>query len=225
MQVFCVVSLTLFSNSFGFHVAHKFGRWSRLSNNFEMSDKTMKAAVVTQHKAPFTILDLPIPSPGPGQALVKISASGVCHTDVHAVDGDWPVLSRLPLTPGHEGAGIVVEVGEGVHNIKVGDRVGIPWLHSACGECEFCTSGWESLCPNQENTGFSVNGCHGEYALAKASHAVKIPDSLSFAQAARKTSIYLIVQKYAYVFFFNLTIDILTRAQHCYVRGLRVIKV
>eukprot|EP01036_Dinobryon_divergens_P003004 gene3004-3955_t len=93
--------------------------------------KTMKAAVVTEHKGAFSISDLPMPIPGKGQALMKIIASGVCHTDVHAVDGDWPVKSILPLIPGHEGAGVVVQVGEGVENLKVGDRVGMAWLHSA----------------------------------------------------------------------------------------------
>ena len=105
---------------------------------------------------------------------------------LNPVDGDWPVKSRLPLIPGHEGAGIVVKVGDGVTAVAVGDRVGIPWLHYACGQCEYCVSGWETLCPHQHMTGYSVNGCYSEYVLANGSHVVKIPEKVSFEQAARK---------------------------------------
>ncbi len=78
------------------------------------------------------------------------------------MDGDWPAPTKLPLIPGHEGAGVVVAVGPGVSTAKVGDRVGIPWLHSSCGACEFCLSGRETLCPAQDNTGYSVDGCFAE---------------------------------------------------------------
>ena len=152
----------------------------------------MKAAFVENHGEQFQVKDIPTPQPGKGQVLVKIHASGVCHTDVHATDGDWPVKSRLPLIPGHEGAGVVVKLGEGVGHVAVGDRVGIAWLHSACGACEYCTSGWETLCLKQQNTGYSVQGCYAEYALGKGSHVVKIPDSVSFQQAARKSLVNLI---------------------------------
>src|SRR6476620_6195713 len=111
----------------------------------------MKAAVVPAFNAPLEIRDLEVPEPGAGQVLVKIEASGLCHTDLHAAHGDWPVKPKLPLIPGHEGVGIVEEVGEGVTSIKVGDRVGIPWLYSACGECEYCLTGRETLCLDQLN--------------------------------------------------------------------------
>lgn len=144
----------------------------------------MQAAVVNSFKSPFQIVKMDIPKPDPTQILVKVKASGCCHTDVHAVEGDWPVKAKLPLTPGHEGAGIVEAVGSEVTNFKVGDHVGIPWLHSACGSCEYCVSGWETLCLKQQNTGYSVDGCLREYTLAQASHAIKLPDKLSFEQAA-----------------------------------------
>jgi propanol-preferring alcohol dehydrogenase len=116
--------------------------------------------------------------------LVEIIASGVCHTDLHAADGDWPVKPTLPFTPGHEGAGIVVALGSGVTHLKEGDRVGIAWLHSACGYCEFCLSGWETLCPKQKNSGYSVNGSFAQYAVAQADYLGRIPDNLSFVDAA-----------------------------------------
>lgn len=97
-----------------------------------------------------------------------------------------PVKAKMPLIPGHEGAGVVAAVGSEVTNLKVGDRVGVAWLHSACGHCEYCIQGWETLCVNQQNSGYSVDGCLGEYAIAAASHAVKIPEKVSFEQAARK---------------------------------------
>jgi len=115
---------------------------------------------------------------------VKIAASGVCHTDIHAADGDWPVKPKLPFTPGHEGVGTVAAVGTGVTLLKEGDRVGIPWLHSACGVCDYCVNGWETLCPNQQNTGYSVDGGYAEYALAPAAFAALLPDNLGFVDAA-----------------------------------------
>ena len=147
---------------------------------------TMKAAVAEKHGGKLIVKDIPVPEVGPGQVLVKIHSSGVCHTDVHVVDGDWPVKSILPIIPGHEGAGIVVKVASNVTNVKVGDRVGVPWLHSACGECEFCTSGWETLCLKATCTGFSAQGCFSEYVVAPGSHVSPIPDAVSFEQAARK---------------------------------------
>ncbi|MED0668374.1 alcohol dehydrogenase AdhP [Pseudobacillus badius] len=144
----------------------------------------MKAAVVNQFKQDLEVKDVSKPKPGPGEALVKIEACGVCHTDLHAAHGDWPVKPKLPLIPGHEGVGVVEEVGEGVTSLKVGDRVGIPWLYSACGECEYCLQGQETLCPNQENGGYSVDGGYAEYCLAAADYVAKIPDALSSVEAA-----------------------------------------
>jgi len=113
--------------------------------------KTMQAAVVEKFGQPLEIREFPIPAPGPGQALVKVISTGVCHTDLHAVDGDWPIKPTLPFIPGHEGAGVAVALGAGVKHLKEGDRVGIAWLGSACGYCEYCLSGWETLCKQQQN--------------------------------------------------------------------------
>ena len=143
----------------------------------------MKAAVVEKFRQPLQIREVPVPSPGPGQALVQIVATGVCHTDLHAADGDWPIKPNPPFVPGHEGAGVVVALGSGVTHLKEGDRVGIAWLHSACGHCEFCLSGWETLCKAQQNSGYSVNGSFAEYALGQANFLSRIPDQLSFDDA------------------------------------------
>jgi propanol-preferring alcohol dehydrogenase len=144
----------------------------------------MKAAVVEKFGEPLVVREVPIPTPGPGQALVEVFATGVCHTDLHAVDGDWPIKPTLPFTPGHEGAGIVAVVGSGVTHLKEGDRVGIAWLHSACGHCEYCLSGWETLCLEQQNSGYSVNGSFAQYALGQADYLGRIPKNLSFVDAA-----------------------------------------
>jgi propanol-preferring alcohol dehydrogenase len=144
----------------------------------------MQVAVVETFGEPLVVRELPVPTPGPGQALVEIFASGVCHTDLHAADGDWPVKPTLPFTPGHEGAGIVAALGPGVTHLKLGDRVGIAWLHSACGHCKFCLSGWETLCLEQKNSGYSVDGSFAQYAVAQADYLGRIPDNLSFVDAA-----------------------------------------
>jgi propanol-preferring alcohol dehydrogenase len=149
-----------------------------------MLPQKMKAAVVHKFGQPLKLEEVPVPRPGPGQILVKIVASGVCHTDVHAADGDWPVKPALPFIPGHEGVGYVAALGAGVTLLKEGDRVGVPWLHSACGVCDYCLTGWETLCPRQQNTGYSVNGGYAEYTLAPAAYAGRIPKALDFAIAA-----------------------------------------
>jgi alcohol dehydrogenase, propanol-preferring len=149
-----------------------------------MIPKTMKAAVVEKFHAPLSIREVPVPAPGPGEVLMELAASGVCHTDLHAADGDWPIKPKLPFIPGHEGTGTVVALGPGVTRLKEGDRVGLAWLYSADGHCEFCLSGWETLCPNQKNSGYSVNGSFAQYALAKADYLASIPDKLSFVDAA-----------------------------------------
>lgn len=146
--------------------------------------RMMKAAVVDKFKQQLEIKEVPVPSLEYGEVLVKIKACGVCHTDLHAAHGDWPVKPKLPLIPGHEGVGIVKEIGEGVTSIKVGDRVGIPWLYSACGECEYCLTGRETLCPDQLNAGYSVDGGYAEYCKAPANYVVKIPEHLDFAEVS-----------------------------------------
>ncbi|MBX3212586.1 MAG: alcohol dehydrogenase AdhP [Labilithrix sp.] len=149
-----------------------------------MNPRTMHAAVAKSFGAPLSLVDLAVPEPGRGEVLVRIHASGVCHTDLHAADGDWPVKPTLPFIPGHEGAGVVEAVGAGVTQVGVGDRVGIAWLHDACGSCGFCLAGRESLCPQQHNSGYSVNGAFAQYAIARADFATRIPAGLGFAEAA-----------------------------------------
>nr|ACI12882.1 NAD-dependent alcohol dehydrogenase [Euglena gracilis] len=144
----------------------------------------MKAAVVEQFGKPLAIREVPVPEPGYGQVLIKIIASGVCHTDLHVRDGDWYVKPNLPIIPGHEGAGVVVKVGEGVSTLKVGDRVGSAWLHDSCGHCHYCRAGWETVCGHQAQTGFASNGCFAEYSIAEAEYIGVIPDGLSYSQAA-----------------------------------------
>ncbi len=146
--------------------------------------KKMKAAVVEEFGAPLRIQEIDVPEVKPGTVLVKIAATGVCHTDLHAACGDWPVKPALPFVPGHEGVGTVVALGEGVTEVKIGDRVGIPWLHTSCGSCEYCLSGWETLCLKQQMTGYTVNGGYAEYALADPKYVGRLPDSLSFEEAA-----------------------------------------
>src|SRR5690348_9265773 len=147
-------------------------------------DRTMKAAVVHGFGKPLAIEEVAVPRPGAHEVLVKIAACGVCHTDLHAAEGDWPVKPGLPFIPGHEGVGHVVAVGGDVSHVKEGDRVGIPWLHSACGHCEYCLGGWETLCYQQKNTGYSVNGSFAQYALADARYVGHLPSKVGFVEAA-----------------------------------------
>ncbi|MDG4884505.1 alcohol dehydrogenase AdhP [Mesorhizobium sp. WSM4884] len=146
--------------------------------------KTMKAAVVHAFGKPLTIEEMPIPEPGPGEVLIKIIASGVCHTDLHAASGDWPVKPTPPFIPGHEGAGIVAALGPGVTGLKEGDPVGIAWLHDACGCCEYCGTGWETLCEHQHMSGYTVNGSFAEYAIGSAPYVARFPKNVDFAEMA-----------------------------------------
>ena len=146
--------------------------------------KTMKAAVVHALGKPLTIEEVPVPEPGHGQILVKIAATGVCHTDLHAVEGDWPVKPKPPFIPGHEGVGHVFAAGAGVRHVKEGDRVGVPWLYTACGHCRHCLGGWETLCTEQQNTGYSVNGGFAEYVLADPDYVGRLPSNVDFAEIA-----------------------------------------
>jgi len=146
--------------------------------------RTMKAAVVRAFGAPLVIEDVPVPEPGSGQIQVAIQASGVCHTDLHAANGDWPVKPAPPFIPGHEGVGFVSGVGAGVKHVKEGDRVGVPWLYSACGHCRHCLGGWETLCESQLNTGYSVNGGFAEYVVADPDYVGHLPANISFQQIA-----------------------------------------
>lgn len=147
----------------------------------------MRAAVVHDFTQPLRIEDRPTPRPGPGQVLVKVEASGLCHTDIHAAHGDWPVKPSLPFVPGHEGVGLVEAVGAGVDSVREGERVAVPWLGWACGACEYCASGWETLCLQQKNTGYSVDGGYAEYAVGEAAFVGHVPDTVDPLDAAPLT--------------------------------------
>jgi alcohol dehydrogenase, propanol-preferring len=149
-----------------------------------MLPKTMKAAVVREFGAPLHIEEVEVKRPGRNQILVKVIASGVCHTDLHAVEGDWPVKPKMPLIPGHEGVGYVVAVGPDVNNVKEGDAVGVPWLYSACGCCDHCITGWETLCESQQNGGYSVDGGFAEYVIADARYVGHLPANTNFLEMA-----------------------------------------
>ncbi|KXV79207.1 alcohol dehydrogenase, partial [Acetobacter malorum] len=148
-----------------------------------MSGK-MKAAVVREFGKPLSIEELDIPDIRPNEILVKMIACGVCHTDLHAAEGDWPKKPTLPFIPGHEGVGTVVKAGSAVTHVKVGDEVGVPWLYSACGHCEHCLGGWETLCAKQEDTGYSVNGCFAEYVVADPNYVALLPKGIDPVQVA-----------------------------------------
>jgi propanol-preferring alcohol dehydrogenase len=144
----------------------------------------MRAAVVRAFGAPLVIEERPIPTPGPGEVLVRVHACGVCHTDLHAADGDWPVKPTPPFIPGHEAAGVVAALGAGVTGLKEGDPVGVAWLHDACGHCEYCETGWETLCPSQHNSGYGVDGGFADYVIASAAFVGRLPASPDFAALA-----------------------------------------
>ncbi len=145
---------------------------------------TMHAAVVERFGAPLVLEDVPVPSPGPDEILVKTEACGVCGTDVHATKGEWPLKPAPPFIPGHEAIGLVVEAGARVTNVSVGDRVGVPWLYSACGHCEYCLSAWETVCPDAQFGGYTKNGGFAEYVLADPAYVAHVPKGLSAAEAA-----------------------------------------
>ncbi len=146
--------------------------------------RRMLAAVVETFAAPLVIREIDIPSPGPGQILVKTEACGVCHTDLHAANGDWPVKPTPPFIPGHEAIGRVAAIGQGVRAVKEGDRVGVPWLYSACGHCEYCLTAWEPVCAEAKFGGYTQNGGFAEYLLADPEYVAHIPAGLDPKQAA-----------------------------------------
>lgn len=144
----------------------------------------MKAAVISEFGKPLQIEEVEVKRPGRNQILVKVIASGVCHTDLHAVSGDWPVKPKMPLIPGHEGVGYVVALGPEVNNVKEGDLVGVPWLYSACGGCDHCITGWETLCESQQNGGYSVDGSFAEYVIADARYVGHLPANSNLLEMA-----------------------------------------
>jgi alcohol dehydrogenase, propanol-preferring len=148
----------------------------------------MKAAVVTSFDKPLEIEDIDVPEPGPEQVLVRIETCGLCHTDIHAARGEWPVKPEPPFIPGHEGVGVIERLGGGnSHGLAVGDRVALPWLGYACGDCSYCNSGWETLCESQLDMGYSINGGFADYAVGYARHVVRVPDGISSADASPLT--------------------------------------
>jgi propanol-preferring alcohol dehydrogenase len=147
----------------------------------------MRVAVVQELGEPLVLQDRPVPVPSDGQVLVRLEASGLCHTDIHAAHGDWPVRPTPPFVPGHEGVGLVEKLGEGVTHLSVGQRVAVPWLGKACGRCEHCLSGWETLCEQQINTGYGCDGGYAEKMLAWADFAQPVPDGITAAEAAPLT--------------------------------------
>jgi propanol-preferring alcohol dehydrogenase len=147
----------------------------------------MKAAIVRSLGSPLEVADTDTPRPSSHQALIRLETSGLCHTDIHAARGEWPVKPTAPFIPGHEGVGIVEEIGSDVHGLAVGTRVAVPWLGTACGRCEYCVSGWETLCESQVNTGYGVDGCFAEYVVADARFVVEVPDGIDPLDAAPLT--------------------------------------
>ena len=145
---------------------------------------TMNAAVVRHFGSPLVLEEWAVPSPGPDQILIKTEACGVCHTDLHAAKGDWPLKPTVPFIPGHEAIGTVSAIGASVTGVKEGDLVGVPWLYSACGQCEYCLSAWETVCPEAQFGGYTRNGGFAEYLLADPDYVAHIPSGLSSIEAA-----------------------------------------
>ncbi|GIK96462.1 MAG: zinc-dependent alcohol dehydrogenase [Alphaproteobacteria bacterium] len=148
------------------------------------SAKTMKAAVLHELGTPLAIETLPIPAPGPGEILIRVTACGVCHSDLHAIDGDWTPGPVLPLIPGHEVTGTVAALGDGVDGFAPGERVGVPWMFSACGTCEFCLAGMETICKKGEATGYTRPGGYAEYMVAPAAFVGRLPASVDMYEMA-----------------------------------------
>lgn len=149
-----------------------------------MIPKKMKAAVIHGFGQPLYIEEMPVKEPGENQILVKVIACGVCHTDLHACQGDWPSKPKMPLIPGHEAIGYIAALGSGVKNMKEGDIVGVPWLYSACGCCDYCYTGWETLCESQQNGGYSVDGGFAEYVVADARYVAHFPPNINLTEMA-----------------------------------------
>jgi propanol-preferring alcohol dehydrogenase len=157
------------------------------SDSSATTPTTYRAAVVHDFASPLTVEQVPKPALNSGQVLIQVEACGLCHTDIHAAHGDWPVKPSPPFIPGHEGVGIVSELGPGVSEVAVGDRVAMPWLGYACGSCDYCVSGWETLCLEQKNMGYSIDGAFGEYAKAYARYVVTVPEGIDSLDAAPLT--------------------------------------
>ncbi|EMD69370.1 hypothetical protein GGP41_004633 [Bipolaris sorokiniana] len=142
------------------------------------------AQVIEKTGGPVEYKKIPVQKPGPDEVLVNIKYSGVCHTDLHAVNGDWPLATKLPLVGGHEGAGVVVARGELVNDVELGDHVGVKWLNGSCLSCDFCQQADEPLCPKPLLSGYTVDGTFQQYCIAKAAHVARIPKECDLAAIA-----------------------------------------
>jgi propanol-preferring alcohol dehydrogenase len=153
----------------------------------EAAPTTYRAAVVRELGSPLVVEQTSMRALAVGQVRVKVQACGLCHTDIHAARGDWPVKPSPPFIPGHEGVGIVTQCAPSVGEVAVGDRVAMPWLGYACGSCDYCVSGWETLCVKQEMMGYTIDGAFGEYATAHANYVVKVLEGVDSLDAAPLT--------------------------------------
>ena len=142
------------------------------------------AQVIEKPGAGLTYKQIPVRKPGPDEILINVKYSGVCHTDLHALEGDWPLERKMPLIGGHEGAGIVVAKGERVVEFEIGDYAGIKWLAASCLACEFCEKSEESLCPRALWSGYTMDGSFQQYAIANAAHSTKLPKNVELDAVA-----------------------------------------
>nr|WP_318032264.1 zinc-dependent alcohol dehydrogenase [Mycoplasmopsis bovis] len=143
----------------------------------------MKAFVVTEPKK-WSVKEVDVPKPKYKEVLIEMETSGICHTDLHAANYDWLVEPKYPLIPGHEGIGKVVALGEGCTRLKIGDRVALAWLYDACGYCEFCLTGRETLCPNQNMSAYTKDGSYAEYAIGHEDYVGLVPEKLDIVTGA-----------------------------------------
>lgn len=146
--------------------------------------KIQKAVVFETNGGPLLYKDIPVPTPRPHELLINIKYSGVCHTDLHAWKGDWPLATKLPLVGGHEGAGVVVGMGLGVQGWKIGDYAGVKWLNGSCQTCSLCESGHEANCSHADLSGYTHDGSFQQYATADAIQAARIPPGTDLASVA-----------------------------------------
>ena len=155
----------------------------RLNSTFAIP-KTQKGVIFYENNGPLHYKDIPVPVPKPNEILINVKYSGVCHTDLHAWQGDWPLATKLPLVGGHEGAGVVVARGSEVKNFEIGDLAGIKWLNGSCMSCELCETGHESNCEHADLSGYTHDGSFQQYATADAVQAARIPKGTNLAEVA-----------------------------------------
>ncbi|KAF2857926.1 GroES-like protein [Piedraia hortae CBS 480.64] len=173
-----VIELRLLSSKNHFHLTPP------TSNHGSRSSKTQKAQVITKTGEPIEFKEIPVQQPGPDEVLVNIKYSGVCHTDLHAWKGDWPLATKLPLVGGHEGAGTVVAKGDLVDDVEIGDNVGVKWINGSCLACGFCQQSDEPLCAKALMSGYTVDGTFQQYCIAKAAHVARLPKEVDLQKVA-----------------------------------------